>query len=128
MPFSIVCFVVERIGLIIIGLGCLINLLSSGVQLGQVSVEVAADLVANSYANLCAYNDSSRVVHLGYCPDPVPARLAMCMMDEDECMDVEVKKEWFVAFKGQEKERWSKALLATFSNEMVHPNSITDLG
>ena len=100
----------------------LINMLSSRVQLGQVSVEVAADLVAHSYANICAYNEETRVIYLGYFPDPVPARLAMCMMDEDEYMDVEVSKGNLEKFKGQKKEWWSNALATIFSNEMVRPD------
>jgi hypothetical protein len=100
----------------------LINVLSSRVQLGQVSVEMASDLVANSYANLCACNEDSRVVHLGYFPDPVPARLAMCMMDEDYFIDVEVDKDMFVELQGMQKRWWSNKLKLIFSNEMVRPD------
>jgi len=85
-------------------------------------VEVAADLVAHSYANVCGYNEETRVIYLGYGPDPVPARLAMCMMDEDEYMDVEVSKGNLKKFKGQTKEWWSNALATIFSNEVVRPD------
>ena len=100
----------------------LINLLSSRVQLGQVSVEMASDLVANSYANLCACDEDLRAVHLGYFPDPVPARLAMGMMDEDFLIDVEVTKDKVVELQGKDKKWWSNELKAIFSNEMVRPD------
>ena len=97
----------------------LINVLSSRVQLGQVSVEMASDLVANSFANLCACNEDSSVVHLGYFPDPVLARLAMCMMDEDFLIEVEAGKNHFIEIQGKNKEWWSNELKNIFSNEMV---------
>ena len=98
-----------------------INLLSTRAQMGQISAEVASDLVANSYANLCAYNDDSRFVHLGYLSDPVPARLAMCMMDQDFRMDAEIDDEK-VELIGQNKKWWSKTLTYLFFNEIVRPD------
>ena len=106
----------------------LFNLLSSRVQMGQVSVEMASDLVANSYATLSGCNEDSTVVHLGYLPDPVSARLAMCMMDEDFLIDVEVMKDSFVEVQGKDKEWWSNELKGIFSDEMVHPEKGEDTG
>ena len=98
-----------------------INLLSTRAQLGLISADVASDLVANTYANLCSYNDDTRFVHLGYLPDPVPARLAMCMMDEDFRINATMGAE-IVKLQGQNKKWWSKTLVDLFANEIVSPD------
>ena len=98
-----------------------INILATRMQLGQVSADVAADLVANAYANLCSYNSDSRLVRLGYLTDPVLARLAMGMMDGDfrvngtiGLVDIELV--------GQNKTWWTEKLFYLLSNEMVRPD------
>ena len=58
-----------------------ISLLSIRVQMGQTTAELASDLVAYSCAVFCGYSPESRAVRLGHFPDPVCARLAMCMYD-----------------------------------------------
>ena len=98
-----------------------INVLSTRVQLGQLPAEVASDLVANAYANLCAYNSNSRSVLLDYLPDPVAASLAMCMMDERFKVDVTLLKET-VTIKGKSKQWWIEKLKEIFATGMVSPD------
>jgi len=57
-----------------------LNILATRVQMGQTSVTVASDLVARAYANLTSCGDGA--AQICYLPDPVCARLAMCMMDD----------------------------------------------
>ena len=90
-----------------------INILSTRVQLGQVPADVASDLVANTYANLCAYNSHSRAVLLAYMADPVPARLAMMMMDDNQTLG---------SVKGQNKQWWSETLMEIISTGMINPD------
>ena len=98
-----------------------INILATRMQLGQVSADVAADLVAKAYANLCSYNEDSRLVRLGYLTDPVPARLAMGMMDADFRVNATIRltdRE----LRGQNKTWWTEKLFYLLSNEMVRPD------
>ena len=97
-----------------------INLFATRVQMGQTSAEVASELVANSYANFCGYISGSRTILLGYFPDPVCARLAMCMMDETYRAEVTVRSETHF-IKGQSKEWWTGKLKEIFTSGIVSP-------
>lgn len=59
------------------------GMLGTRIQVGQPSIEMSSNLVATGYANFCGYNSETNVFQLGFLPDPVPAHLSMCMMDED---------------------------------------------
>jgi len=59
-----------------------LNILGTRVQMGQTTVSIASDLVARGYANLIACTD--RTATICYLPDPVCARLAMCLMEESQ--------------------------------------------
>jgi hypothetical protein len=57
-----------------------LNILATRIQMGQVSTSIASDLIARGYANLCSYDNGT--AQICYFPDPVCARLAMCLMKE----------------------------------------------
>ena len=94
-----------------------ISLLSIRVQMGQTTAELASDLVAYSYAVFCGYSPESRAVRLGHFPDPVCARLAMCMMDDAYTHQVPSTK----VVQGKDKKWWSKKLMDIFSTGIVSP-------
>jgi hypothetical protein len=65
-----------------------LSILGTRLQMGQTTVGVASDLVTKGYAVLSHYhrdkNDQGGLITRIYFPtDPVCARLAMCLMDED---------------------------------------------
>ena len=89
-----------------------INFLSTRIQLGRTSAEVAADLVANGFfASLSGYNAISKAVSIGYYPDPVCARLAMCMMDEDYRKEVTILSNPEIVCE-KSKKWWNQHLVA----------------
>jgi hypothetical protein len=93
-----------------------INLLSTRVQLGQLPADMTSDVVANAYANLCSYNDHTGSIRLGYLPDPVPARLAMMMMDESQKF---VKVLGYTSLVGKDKRWWSEKLAEILSSGLI---------
>jgi hypothetical protein len=98
-----------------------ISLLSTRVQMGQTTAEVASELVANGYANFCGYIPGSKTILLGYLPDPVCARLAMCMMDEtfEQAVTIRSKTSSII---GQRKGWWASRLQEIFSSGIVTPD------
>jgi hypothetical protein len=66
-----------------------LSILATRVQMGQMSTETAYLLVSKGYANLVGFSNPGKV-QICYFPDPVCARLAMAMMDEN----------WFMKLKG----------------------------
>jgi hypothetical protein len=78
-----------------------INFLGTRVQMEDTSFAVISNLVAMAYANLSGCSEDCTTVKLAYLPDPVCARLAMCMMDED--FTHEPSPEWKKKIKGDEK-------------------------
>ena len=95
------------------------NCLATRVQLGETSFDVVSKLVAMAYANLSGCTEDSRTLQLAYLPDPVCARLAMCMMDEDFR---QVAPEWKTTIKGKEKVWWSQKMKEIFSTGLVRPS------
>jgi hypothetical protein len=71
---------------------------------------VTSYLVAKGYANLT--NVTSNFATFVYMPDPVCARLAMCMMDE----------QWeFLKYHGKSKNWWSNAVKTIYSTGLCLP-------
>ena len=80
-----------------------LNVLAWRVQRGQTSFEVVEKLVAKGYANLTYCVPSHKMARMCHFPDPVCARLAMCLIDET----------WTASFdhdtiRGQAKQFWSQ--------------------
>ena len=98
-----------------------INILSTRIQLGQSTADVSSELVANSYANFCGYNPGSRSVLLGYLPDPVCARLAMCLMDDTFAHNVTIRSD-LLTIKGENKTWWTGTMKKIFSSGIVTPD------
>jgi hypothetical protein len=94
------------------------NIFATRVQMGQTSADMASRLVANKYANFCGYNDETKAVHLGYLPDPVCARLAMCMMDETFELKGPSASD---PIMGMNKRWWTEKLKEIFSSGIVSP-------
>jgi hypothetical protein len=95
-----------------------INLLATRVQLGQTTMAVTSDLVAKGYANLSGYLEESMTAQLAYLPDPVCARLAMCMMDEDFVCELPSKGK---IVQGKDKKWWTEKLKEILSSGIVSP-------
>ena len=103
-----------------------INFLGTRVQMDDTSFAVISNLVAMAYANLSGCSQDCTPVKLAYLPDPVCARLAMCMMDED--FTHEPSPEWKInikgatkTVKGKEKTWWARKIKEIFSTGMVRP-------
>ena len=66
--------------------GSWLSLVGTRFQLGSVPLGFVSRMVSRGYANLSQfgfYDDTSPLVSHNFIVDPVCARLAMCMMDED---------------------------------------------
>lgn len=91
-----------------------LSVLGTRVQMGQTTFSVASKLVGYSYANLVAVsqggNDHSST-KIFFPPDPVCARLAMCLMDEKWSMPEIVK--------GKEKTWWVEKIKEVYSKKCV---------
>jgi hypothetical protein len=88
-----------------------LSVLATRVQMGSTTVNVVSRLVAKGYANLTGVaGNSATFVCM---PDPVCARLAMCMMDEN----------WRLgSFKGKSKKWWSKAVGTIYATGLCLPD------
>ena len=94
-----------------------ISLLFTRVQMGQTTAELASDLVAYSYAIFSGYHPKSRAILLSHFPDPVCARLAMCLMDETFGMELANSK----VVKGETKTWWTTKFREVIYNGIVSP-------
>jgi hypothetical protein len=99
-------------------LKAVMNILATRVQLGETSVDVVSELVAKAYATLSGCSEDSRTLKMAYLPDPVCARLAMCMMDKNF---KQVVPDWKTTIKGKKKEWWTRKLKDIFSTGLVRP-------
>ena len=94
-----------------------LSVLATRVQMGQTSFRVASDLVAKAYATLTDFTmaeDVGEVAQFCYLPDPVCARLAMCLMDENwENNDGSIK--------GMSKKLWTSKMIEIFSMGICRP-------
>jgi len=89
----------------------LLSILGTRVQMGQMAVEVSSNLIEKGYANLTFADDKTATIC--FMPDPVCARLAMCMMDEDFKMDGNLE--------GAEKKWWVSQAKNLYSNGLCTP-------
>jgi len=105
-----------------------LNILGTRVQMGQTSFEIASKLVAGAYMNIVGLqNDRGDVLkknsaQICYMPDPVCARLAMCLMDENWSMTTNTGKT-----TGQAKTWWVSRMKEIFANKICTPEK-GDLG
>jgi hypothetical protein len=95
------------------------NFLGTRVQLGETSFDMISNLVAKAYANLSGCSEDCKTLNLAYLPDPVCARLAMCMMDED--FEHEPVEGWTKEIQGKAKTWWAGKIREIFSTGMVRP-------
>jgi hypothetical protein len=103
-----------------LSVNAVINILGTRVPLGKASVELVSDLVSNAFAtNSGSPEPFSILQQLTYLPDPVCARLAMCMMDED--FTHRSIRGWKTTIQGKEKGWWTRKLMEIFSTEVVRP-------
>jgi hypothetical protein len=102
-------------------LACL-SILSTRVQIGQTSLSVASQLVKKGYANLTYFSAKARTAQIAYFPDPVCARLAMCVMDPAWSLEVDTFK-----FQGHAKKKWSEKIIRIMSSGLCRPHK-GDLG
>lgn len=92
-----------------------ISILGTRVQMGQTSFPIASDMVGSAYANLVDVDHSGdETAKITFMPDPVCARLAMCLMDEDWQMET-------ANVRGKSKRWWSEKVSEVFSNGICTP-------
>ena len=95
-----------------------LSVIATRVQMGSTNVNVVSHLVARGYANLTGVTSNNAT--FVYMPDPVCARLAMCMMDKE--WKSQTKK-----FEGKSKNWWSERVKTLYSTELCIPSK-GDLG
>jgi hypothetical protein len=86
------------------------SILATRIQMGQVSVPVTSKMVAVGYAGLSMFDrdkDGVNTAQICHFPDPVCARLAMCMMDGTFQLG---------QYTGMEKSWWSAMVKDQFSS------------
>ena len=107
------------------------SILGTRVQMGQVSFNLASDVVALGYANLVhmSTNESSKsFAEITFMRDPVCARLAMCMMLENSNLskallgEDDASRTW-----GKGPKWWSEKARGLFSDGLCRPDK-GDLG
>ena len=102
-----------------------LSILGTRIQMGQTSVDLLSDLIAGSYATLTYYsaspddkpNLSSNIARVCFEPDPVCARLAMCIMDAEWSISSEG-----VALRGMNHTFWTGKISESFSTGLCLPN------
>jgi hypothetical protein len=98
-----------------------LSILGTRVQMGQTSTEIASRLVSQGYANLIGFSPSN-VAQICFHTDPVCARLAMAMMDEDFSMEMED-----TVVSGKSKRWWVQRAASSFAGGLCRPEK-GDLG
>jgi hypothetical protein len=94
----------------------LFSILATRVQMGQVSVPTTSMLVASGYAGLTMFRSVENrldVAQMCHYPDPVCARLAMCLMDKDSKIG---------SYHGKTKKWWAKRVQDQFSSGFCLPS------
>jgi hypothetical protein len=97
-----------------------LSVLGTRVQMGQTSFSIASHLVKNGYANLTYFYGPAQIAQIAYMPDPVCARLAMCVMDPKWKMP-------HGELQGREKKKWSEKMGSIVSTGLCRPHK-GDLG
>ena len=92
-----------------------ISILGTRVQMGQTPIEIASHLVGYGYMNLVGVND--KVARTCFMPDPVCARLAMCLMDENWNTTLKGHSQ----IQGQPKSWWVGKLKLIYSGDLCSP-------
>ena len=103
---------------------CCLNILATRVQMGQTSVEIASNLVGGAYANLVGVDDKKKPKRIYYPPDPVCARLAMCLMDENWSFQLSDGR----TIEGMKKALWAQEIGILFSNRIFTVEKGFDFG
>jgi hypothetical protein len=91
-------------------LSACLSVLATRVQMGQTTFKIASDLVSKGYAILTSV--STGTARVCFMPDPVCARLAMCLMDEN----FEIGP-----FKGKDPKWWVDKMAEIFSQGLCSP-------
>ena len=102
-----------------------LSVLGTRVQMGQTTADVASKLLGYAYANLTGIeehdgNESARVCFM---PDPVCARLAMCLMDKEWKMNQGAE----LHITGKSKKWWASKVKEIYSQGLCKPEK-GDLG
>ena len=92
------------------------SVLATRVQMGQTSFNIASELVSRGYAVLQDLDMQQRVASICHLPDPVPARLAMCLMKED--WNMEDSK-----VTGRSRNFWVSKMAQIFSDQTCEPSA-----
>lgn len=104
-----------------------LGVLAIRAQMGQTNCNLASNLVGRSYANVVAtsHDGNAKLHSIKICfpPDPVCARLAMCLMESKWSMDS--TKGTIV--KGEEKSFWVEKMKTVYSSKLCTPEK-GDLG
>jgi hypothetical protein len=96
--------------------GAVFSILATRVQMGHVSVPVTSRMVTDGYAGLTMFDhdkDGVNTAQMCHYPDPVCARLAMCLMDGTFQLG---------EYKGKEKPWWSAQVKDQFSSGFCRPD------
>ena len=95
------------------------SVLGTRLQMGQVTLDLASDLVASGYAYLAYYSPKSlSFVDIAFLPDPVCARLAMSRMIGDGCNIFDDKK---ISVQSLSPKEWSERAQTFFTNGLCRP-------
>ena len=104
-----------------------LSILGTRVQMGQTTFSIASKVVAHSYANLVGVtdvnNETTKSAQICFMPDPVCARLAMCLMCDTWSMNVNGSER----LEGKEKRWWSQRVVDLYSRNICSPEK-GDLG
>jgi hypothetical protein len=92
-----------------------LSILATRVQMGQTSMKTATELVSGGYVNLTGFSGLSGV-RICCQTDPVCARLAMALMDENWSMKVKIDD-----VNGMPKRWWVEQALKAFSSGLCRP-------
>jgi hypothetical protein len=92
------------------------SVLATRIQMGQTSFNIASELVSRGYAVLQDLDMDQRLAVICHLPDPVPARLAMCLMKEDWKMEE-------CSVTGRPRHFWVSKMAEIFSEQTCEPSA-----
>jgi len=92
------------------------SVLATRVQMGQTTINIAAQLVSRGYAILMDLDIAQQTADIAHLPDPVCARLAMCLMKEDWKTDIG-------GLSGRGREFWVNKMAEIFSEQTCNPSA-----
>ena len=92
------------------------SVLATRVQMGQTSFKVATSLISRGYAILSDLDVDQKIAEICHLPDPVCARLAMCLMKEDWASDVR-------HLEGRSRHFWVSKMAEIFSDQTCIPSA-----